>query len=147
MAQDLKRPESVLVVVYTAASEILLLNRVGVSFWQSVTGSMEWHETDPLQTAIREVYEETGLAVDATAIEDLRQTRRFEILPQFSHRYAADVSFNDEHWFALRLPRPVSININPKEHSEFYWAPLPEARERVWSWTNREAIDYLFTES
>ena len=50
MAQDLKRPESVLVVVYTAASEILLLNRVGVSFWQSVTGSMEWHETDPLQT-------------------------------------------------------------------------------------------------
>ena len=56
-----KRPESVLVVVYTIAGDVLrLLRREPAGFWQSVTGSLLENET-PLKAALREVREETGL--------------------------------------------------------------------------------------
>ena len=55
---DHKRPESVLVLVYTEASEVLMLRRTYPSdFWQSVTGSLEWGEK-PYDTAVRELWEE-----------------------------------------------------------------------------------------
>jgi len=41
-----KRPESVLVVIYTARPEVLLLHRSDMpEYWQSVTGSLEDRET------------------------------------------------------------------------------------------------------
>jgi len=55
---QLRRPESILVIVHTPAAECLLLERVNpVGFWQSVTGTLHWDET-PAQTAVREVREE-----------------------------------------------------------------------------------------
>ena len=60
-----KRPESVLVLVYTLAGEVLMLRRkYPRDFWQSVTGSLEWDEV-PIDAAIRELQEETGLANQA----------------------------------------------------------------------------------
>ena len=56
-----KRPESVVVVVYTKAGETLLLERLQPVFWQSVTGSLEWPDEPPEDAAHREVYEETGM--------------------------------------------------------------------------------------
>ena len=48
-----KRPESVLVVVYTVAGEFLLMERAQpVGFWQSVTGSLRW-DVQPAAAARR----------------------------------------------------------------------------------------------
>jgi dATP pyrophosphohydrolase len=59
-----KVPISVLVVIHTPDMQILLLQRADhPGYWQSVTGSRNQDET-LLQTAVREVAEETGL--DAT---------------------------------------------------------------------------------
>ena len=56
-----KTPISALVVIYTKQLDILLLSRADKSnFWQSVTGSLEQDES-PIQTAKREVLEETGI--------------------------------------------------------------------------------------
>jgi len=47
-----KLPESVLVVVHTAALQVLLLERAAQpGFWQSVTGSREPDDPDLLATA------------------------------------------------------------------------------------------------
>eukprot|EP01041_Mallomonas_annulata_P023587 gene23587-44130_t len=62
MPMTLKIPQSVLVVIYTSALDVLLIKRVdSPDFWQSVTGSKDTLEETFAQTAVREVWEETGI--------------------------------------------------------------------------------------
>ncbi len=138
-----KRPESVLVVVYTRAGEVLLLERTRPrGFWQSVTGSLEWGET-PLAAAIREVREETGLRA-AGRIVDLHRAARFRIVPPWRKRYAPSAFFNTEHWFRLELSARRLIRRQPAEHRQHRWLPAAAAARRVTSWTNRKAIQSIF---
>ena len=140
--ETLKRPISVLVVVFNAAGEFMLLNRVKPSgFWQSVTGSLMPGES-PRNAAVRELKEETGL-LGASGLIDLRQSRLFPIINPWRKRYAPGICFNREHWFALRLPYRRYIRIDPAEHSEVLWLPLEKALELAGSWTNREAMRLL----
>jgi len=139
-----KRPESVLVVVYTATKKFLLLRRADhADFWQSVTGSLLWEESAPRAAAARELQEETGLAIDPASLEDLGLIYRFAILPRWRARYAAGTTENTEHAFALELPAETALTIQPSEHSEYVWLPVREALARASSWTNREAIEKL----
>jgi dATP pyrophosphohydrolase len=56
-----KIPESVLVVIHTPALDVLLIRRTDAGTWQSVTGSRDAPDEPFVQTAIREVAEETGI--------------------------------------------------------------------------------------
>jgi len=137
-----KRPESVLVVVYSRDGQVLMLRRtVPADFWQSVTGSLEWDET-PVQAARRELREETGLEAGDELV-DAGQQRRFPILPAWRHRYAPDVDANLEHWFFFAVDRPVPVRMAPDEHSEYRWLPWREAAALASSHTNRDAIAAL----
>ncbi len=143
MTQPCKRPESVLLVIATFASEFLLLRRTRpADFWQSVTGSLEPGE-GPRQAARRELWEETGLSVPEAALLDLHHRERFPILPAWRNRYAPQVHDNLEHWFALVLPRRRLIRLNSSEHREDCWLPAPGAVTLARSWTNRKAIRLL----
>jgi dATP pyrophosphohydrolase len=134
-----KRPESILVVIYTKAAEILLMQRSDVpTFWQSVTGSLHEGET-AIEAAKREVWEETGLIADQ-AMQDCYHQNRFEIKSPWRARYAPDVTHNTEHVFTLALPKPQAIQLNPNEHTCYDWLPRLEALEKVTSYTNRDAI-------
>jgi dATP pyrophosphohydrolase len=136
-----KRPESVLVVVYTRTGKVLLLRRADApTFWQSVTGSMEWGDEQPAETAARELREETGIAVPPRQLTDWRLQQRYEIFPQFRCRYAPDVRENTEHFFSLELPDEQAITVSPGEHLEYAWVSFDEAIARVFSWTNRDAL-------
>jgi dihydroneopterin triphosphate diphosphatase len=138
-----KRPESVLVAVYTRAGEVLMLRRTRpADFWQSVTGSLAWGES-PIQAARRELYEETGIMAGDRLV-DLRETVRFPILPAWRGRYAANAHSNLEHWFALPLAQRCLIRLHREEHSAYRWMAYPQALRLVSSWTNRDAIQSLF---
>ncbi|KON82172.1 dihydroneopterin triphosphate diphosphatase [Azoarcus sp. PA01] len=135
-----KRPISVLVVIHTATLQVLLLERVvPPGFWQSVTGSLEADES-PLQAAIREVHEETGLAVSSSQLHDWHHTNRFEIIEGWRARYAPGVTHNTEHVFSLCVPAPRPVRLAPAEHRLQLWLPLEEAARKASSWTNRDAI-------
>lgn len=139
-AKKFKRPESVLVVVYTRTGKVLLLQRTDdPRFWQSVTGSLTWEETSPRQAAAREVREETGLQPTST-LRDLEIVNRYPILPRWRPRYAPEVRENTEHAFALELPAEIPVTLNPAEHAGYAWFPFDEAAEKATSWTNREVI-------
>ncbi|MEW8626129.1 MAG: dihydroneopterin triphosphate diphosphatase [Candidatus Thiodiazotropha sp.] len=142
--ESYKRPESVLVVVYTLAEEVLMMRRVRPKhFWQSVTGSLEWGES-ARQAARRELYEETGIMAGNRLI-DLHQQVNFPILPAWRSRYAATAHTNKEHWFGLQLPSRRIPRLQADEHSEYRWVSSDQALRLASSWTNRKAIRYLLT--
>ena len=136
-----KRPESVLVVIYTRSRECLLLERTQPrGYWQSVTGALQWDET-PAQCAAREVLEETGLSADG--LLDARRERVFPILPDFRHRYGPGVENNLEHLWYLERPTIEPVRLAPSEHVACEWIPIDAAIARVASWTNRDALENL----
>lgn len=135
-----KTPISVLVVIHTTDLQVLLLERAAhPGFWQSVTGSREGNET-LIDTARREVREETGIDCSRLALLDWQHTNTFEIFPQWRHRYAPGVTENTEHVFSLCLPAPCPITLAPDEHVAAVWLPPEEAARRCFSWSNRDAI-------
>ena len=135
-----KRPISVLVVIHTQELNVLLLERAThANFWQSVTGSQEEGES-LLETARREVLEETGLDYPHSAFLDWQQQNEYEIFAGWQHRYAPNVAENVEHVFQARLPERQPVTLNPAEHVAYEWLPRAAAAAKVASWTNRDAI-------
>ena len=138
-----KIPISVLVVVHTPALEVLLLERADrPGFWQSVTGSQDEGETLS-ETAVRELREETGLDAARYELTDWHRQNRYEIYRHWRSRYAPGVTHNTEHVFGLRVPQPLAVALQPREHLRHDWLPWQAAAEKVFSWSNAEAIREL----
>ena len=136
----MKKPVSVLVLIHTPGLEVLLLERAAhPGFWQSVTGSHEGDE-QLAQTAVREVAEETGISAGPRDLVDWHLTHRYEIFPEWRHRYPPAVTENVEHVFSLLMPARVTVSVSPGEHLGYVWLPWKEASRAVFSWSNRDAI-------
>jgi len=139
--QQFRRPESVLIVIYTEGGEFLLLERRRPpGYWQSVTGSLEWGELADA-AARREVIEETSITQGV--LVNLQWTQVYEIMPAFGKVYAPGITRNLEHAFSLRLPQPVPVKLSDSEHVQFRWVTALEALEAVSSSTNRNVIAEL----
>lgn len=135
-----KQPVSVLVLIHTPAHEILLLERAShAGYWQSVTGSREGDEA-LADTARREVGEETGIDTSAHRLVDWKLANRFEIFEEWRYRYAEGVTHNLEHVFSLEVPGRLAVRLAADEHTAALWLPWQEAADKVFSWTNRDAI-------
>lgn len=140
----MKIPISVLVVIYTASKEVLLLERKDhPGFWQSVTGSLDALDEPLIDAAARELFEETGIDVSALApdsLQSMNQQVQYEIYPQWRHRYAEGVTENTEHWFKVILPNRVPVTLSPREHLSYQWQPIDVAASLCFSPSNRQAI-------
>lgn len=138
-----KQPVSVLVIVHTADLQVLLLERADhPGFWQSVTGSQDQDET-LLQTAIREVKEETGIDAACYELTDWHLENQYEIFQEWRWRYAPGVTQNTEHVFGLKVPKVMPISIATREHLRCIWLPWQEAAQKVFSCSNAQAIRML----
>ena len=136
---NFKIPVSVLVVIHTPALEILLLERAKhPGLWQSVTGSMEEGES-LLETARREVFEETGIDAPENSFVawNIANNFRITLTPE---RFAPGTTHNREHVFSLCVPSKVPVKLAPDEHISYRWLPYAEAAAECFSWSNRDAV-------
>ena len=146
MSSTYKIPQSVLVVIYTPALDVLLIRRADATdFWQSVTGSKDTLDESFVQTAAREVREETGLDCGpgtplAPCLFDWQLENIYDIYPRWQHRYAPGVTRNTEHVFGLTVPHKLTVTLNPREHLASQWLPWRDAAERCFSPSNAQAI-------
>ena len=118
---SLIEPECVSVYV-VHEGKYLLLRRCGsylFGTWQMVSGKVESGET-AMEAALREVREETGLAVQklysADAVETfyMKASNRMTFVPVF-------VGFVESR----------SVQLSPKEHDAYEWLLFEQARERL----------------
>lgn len=139
-----KIPRSVLVIVYTAARETLLIERADFSgFWQSVTGSQEEGESFA-QTAVRELHEETGFnAAEFGGVTDFHYENVYCIYQRWRHRYPPGTTHNCERCFAVRVPEKLTPTLALREHVAYEWMPVERAIERAFSWSNVAALRSL----
>ncbi len=147
MPMPYKIPQSVLVVIYTPALEVLLLRRADSepAFWQSVTGSKDTVDEPWSVTAAREVEEETGIACGPGSalhaqLEDWHLENVYEIYPRWRHRYAPGVVQNTERLFGLQVSQGTAVVLSPREHTAYQWLPYQEAAELCSSASNAEAV-------
>ena len=137
-------------VIHTPALDVLLIRRADVAedaldHWQSVTGSKDFVHEPFAETAVREVFEETGIVCGpgsalASSLCDWDIENIYEIYPQWRHRYAPGVLHNTEHLFSLQVPEGTAVKLSPREHTAFRWLPWRDAAEACFSPSNAEAI-------
>jgi lipoyl(octanoyl) transferase len=137
------RPETirlVKVMIHDGARVLLLHRRPERgNFWQPITGSIEAGET-PLQTAQREIVEETGHSGDP---EDMQLRQSFMIESQYLEAKHAAPIIAREIGFAARLDPHATIRMDAEEHDDFGWFTFAEAYEKI-RWTDdREALERL----
>jgi len=134
-----KIPISVLVIIHTPELQILLLERARhPGLWQSVTGSQETGE-NLIDTARREVAEETGILASAADFRPWNLTNNFRITLT-PERFAPGTRYNREHVFDLCVPRVSVVTLAADEHLAYRWLPWREAAAACFSWSNRDAI-------
>ncbi|GBC81930.1 Octanoyltransferase [bacterium HR10] len=148
--------ESVQVLLRTPEGRYLLLKRVEHEggFWQPVTGLVEPGES-PIQAALREVREETGLELTGEGSESktLRATDGDEAskpAPLLALPYVHAFAFSEprdplprfirEYSFLAMIPALASIRLNPAEHEAFRFEEVTTALALVPWKGNRRAL-------
>ena len=98
---------------------LLLLRRTPArgGFWQILTGRCEMGES-PLQTAAREIFEETGFAPALGELRDLDYTHAFALQLPGPPRFARETAF------ALQVSGEPRLS---DEHDAFRWCTLEDA--------------------
>lgn len=145
MARGYKVPLSVLVVIHAPDRQVLLIRRADAGTWQSVTGAKDHPDEPWAETAAREVLEETGIdctpgSALAPHLVDWGIENVYDIYPRWRHRYAPGVTRNTERVFGLRVPGPLPVRLNPREHTAQQWLPWTAAADACFSPSNAEAI-------
>ncbi len=103
-------------------------NRLYPNVWQAITGTIENNETS-LQTALRELKEETGLTV--------KNVWNLPFITQYYDVYTDSIGLAP-CFGGIVLDKEVTLS---EEHSEYRWCNYEEARNLLPLPTHKSALD------
>lgn len=112
---------------------VLKRNQKKGGFWQTITGGIHPGE-GLLQTAQREVFEETRLGKGKASISEAHISYSFP---------GNDGYLLDEYVFAADVGDPAKIKIS-EEHEKFEWLDVGDAEQRVAYENNKTAIRAVY---
>ena len=69
------------------------------------------------------VGDEPFAVILADDLIDWRLVNRYEIFPEWRHRYPPEVTHNTAHVFSLQLPAARAVTVAPNEHLGYRWLP------------------------
>lgn len=107
-------------------------------FWQPVTGGVEPGET-PFQAALREATEETGFSFRGVVPTGYD----FSFESQFNLQASGAKSCHETVYAALSIQGALPPRLDPKEHDDFKWCGLKEARSLLKFQENRKGLESL----
>jgi dihydroneopterin triphosphate diphosphatase len=114
-----------------------VFRRAKHDMWQAISGGGEDSET-PLQAAVRETFEETGIVVgDALITLDSRASIPAAIFTETAH-WPSDLFVVPEYAFGLSVS-DTTVRLSD-EHVAVAWLPFHEAHERLTWDSNKVAL-------
>ncbi len=134
--ENMKYDTSIGFIIYNSEQNFLLLQKAIDNFWDFPKGHFNPGETKELEVALRELNEETGIVRD-----------EIKIARSFRHEHTFSNTEGVKRKIVLFLANCNKDPILSKEHREFVWAELNEAKELM-SFPEKqkalqEAADYL----
>ena len=107
--------------------EYALFKRSDLGFWQGISGGGENNET-PLETAKRELYEETGISTDSEYIQ-LDTTHSIPVTEFSVTHWPEDLFIIIQYNFGAYVgDREIVLS---QEHTEYKWMKYEQAHELV----------------
>ena len=114
--------------------EFLLLKRPEKhgNIWQPVTGHMEKGEK-PLESAKREVLEETGIKEVIRIID-----------PEFAYEFTSEAKKNyKEYLFGFEVPQIIEEITISDEHVNYSWLNAETSKQMLYWPNNKQSLDKL----
>lgn len=97
------------------------------AFWQPITGGIE-HDEIPVQAALREIAEETGLQLGHSDLTQVTSEHTVVISPGLTI---------SKTLFIAQIP-DTRITINPQEHSDYQWIQSDAVADALFWDSNRD---------
>ena len=118
-------------------TKVLLIHHRFLNLWLQPGGHMEPYETDPYETALREVQEETGIH-DVTPVDSHNPRMRPPVHINSHHIPARPEKGEPEHWhhdfrYAF-IAQPERLRHQLEEVYAAEWMPLDDSRVQALPW-------------
>lgn len=135
----MRAPFQILAIPYRreAGYRFCVFHRSDIDQWQFVAGGGEDAET-PLQAAIREIKEETGLTAQSVLpLTSMAYVPANVIAEKHRQLWPRDTFVIPEYAFAFLCDADIRLS---QEHTGYEWLPYGEAMERLTWDSNRTAL-------